>query len=45
MIANTAAYHFTPVAEPDALCATLLERASAAQLRGTRAPVVLERCA
>jgi len=35
MIANTAAYHFTPVADPDALCATLLERATAAQLRGT----------
>lgn len=35
MIANTAAYHFTPVADPDALCAILLERATAAQLRGT----------
>jgi UPF0176 protein len=35
MIANTAAYHFTPVADPDALCALLLERATAAQLRGT----------
>ncbi len=35
MIANTAAYHFIPVADPDALCATLLERATAAQLRGT----------
>jgi len=35
MIANTAAYHFTPVADPDALCAALLERATAAQLRGT----------
>jgi len=34
MIANTAAYPFTPVADPDALCATLLERATAAQLRG-----------
>ncbi|MCC7635614.1 sulfurtransferase [Stenotrophomonas rhizophila] len=35
MIVNTAAYHFTPVADPDALCATLLERAGAAALRGT----------
>jgi len=35
MIANTAAYHFTAVADPDALCATLRERATAAQLRGT----------
>lgn len=35
MIANTAAYHFTPVADPDALCATLLERATTAKLRGT----------
>ncbi len=35
MIANTAAYQFTPVADPDALCALLLERATAAQLRGT----------
>ncbi len=35
MIANTAAYHFTPVVDPDALCARLLERANAAALRGT----------
>lgn len=35
MIANTAAYHFTPIADPDALCATLLERATAGGLRGT----------
>ena len=35
MIANTAAYHFTPIADPDALCATLLARAEAAGLRGT----------
>ncbi|MET4614633.1 UPF0176 protein [Stenotrophomonas sp. 2619] len=35
MIANTAAYHFTPIADPEALCATLLERATAAGLRGT----------
>ncbi|MGH8043960.1 MAG: sulfurtransferase, partial [Stenotrophomonas sp.] len=35
MIANTAAYHFTPIADPDALCATLLARAEAAALRGT----------
>jgi UPF0176 protein len=35
MIANTAAYHFTPITDPDALCATLLERATAAGLRGT----------
>jgi UPF0176 protein len=35
MIANTAAYHFTRIADPDALCATLLARAEAAALRGT----------
>lgn len=35
MIANTAAYHFTSIADPDALCARLLERANAAALRGT----------
>lgn len=35
MIANTAAYHFTPIADPEALCATLLARAEAAALRGT----------
>ena len=35
MIANTAAYHFTPIADPDALCARLLGRANAAALRGT----------
>ncbi|MEG2805321.1 sulfurtransferase [Stenotrophomonas sp.] len=35
MIANTAAYHFTPVTDPDALCATLRARAEAADLRGT----------
>ncbi|MBD3825993.1 MULTISPECIES: sulfurtransferase [Stenotrophomonas] len=35
MIANTAAYHFTSIADPDALCATLLARATTADLRGT----------
>lgn len=35
MIANTAAYHFVPVADADALAATLLERAQARGLRGT----------
>lgn len=35
MIANTAAYQFTFIADPDALCARLLERANAAALRGT----------
>jgi UPF0176 protein len=35
MIANTAAYHFTPIADPEALCATLLARAEAGELRGT----------
>ena len=35
MIANTAAYHFVPVADADALAATLLEWAQARGLRGT----------
>jgi UPF0176 protein len=35
MIANTAAYHFTSLADPEALCATLLSRAEAGALRGT----------
>ncbi len=35
MIVNTAAYHFVPVADADALAATLLERAQAYELRGT----------
>ncbi len=35
MIANTAAYHFTPVEIPDALCELLHSRADAAALRGT----------
>jgi len=35
MIANTAAYHFVPVTDPDALCAQLQARAEAADLRGT----------
>ena len=35
MIVNTAAYHFVPIADADALAATLLERAQARALRGT----------
>ena len=35
MIVNTAAYHFVPVADADALAARLLERAQAHALRGT----------
>ncbi len=35
MIVNTAAYHFVPVADAEALAATLLERAQARELRGT----------
>ena len=35
MIVNTAAYHFVPIADADALAATLLERAQASALRGT----------
>ena len=35
MIANTAAYHFTPVADPGALCTLLQTRAGSAGLRGT----------
>jgi UPF0176 protein len=35
MILNIAAYHFVSIADPDALAATLRERAEAAALRGT----------
>lgn len=35
MIANTAAYHFTAIDDPEALCALLHERAQTAALRGT----------
>ncbi len=35
MIANTAAYHFVPIIDADALAARLLERAQALELRGT----------
>jgi len=35
MIANTAAYHFVSITDPDALCAQLQARAEAAALRGT----------
>ena len=35
MIANTAAYHFTDITDPQALCARLLARAEVAGLRGT----------
>ncbi|MCL7714171.1 sulfurtransferase [Stenotrophomonas mori] len=35
MIANTAAYHFTPVSDPEALAARLYARAEALALRGT----------
>lgn len=35
MIVNTAAYHFVPIANADALAARLLERAQALGLRGT----------
>ena len=35
MIANTAAYHFTVISDPQALCAALLARAEADGLRGT----------
>ncbi len=35
MIVNTAAYHFVPVADADALATRLLERAQAHALRGT----------
>ncbi len=35
MIVNTAAYHFVPVADADALAARLLERAQVHALRGT----------
>ena len=35
MIANTAAYHFVAIADPDALAAQLQDRAQAGALRGT----------
>ena len=35
MITNTAAYHFVPIADADALAARLLGRAQALELRGT----------
>lgn len=35
MIANTAAYHFTPIDAPEDLCGSLHARAEAAALRGT----------
>lgn len=35
MIVNTAAYHFIPLADAEALTATLLERAQLLELRGT----------
>ena len=35
MIVNTAAYHFVPIADADALAARLLGRAQALELRGT----------